>query len=471
MAAGLRDGALDGLEGLWDLASGAWGVFTTAVRNPGQIDDMIGEQVDAIQEILGVVGAEIEAGNWDTVVVEFLLPMLGIDEELISDRGLDYGIAYAIASNPDVFIPGSVLARVLEGISNLRAAGRLNPPGNRRGDADVDINTRVDVDVDAPTVDIDLTAQQIDDLDIDGLDLSPPDAGDLVTAGSRSNPPGSAAAPVAGRSPLPDSNPPITASAPASAPNGRIDLDPVASSAQPSRGPDGDGIDLDAPDREPALVGADNSPDVSASVDTPMRTPAATPRGGDGSGNGGSGNGGSGNGGSGSGKGGGSGSGGSGNGGDGPDIGGSGADDFGNGSDLDDYGDVDGPSQSDADIPVDNRLITERLRSLTGDAKNAKWVSSNGSGSGLRKHFDKHKERVGVDSVREYDLSARETIDNGRRFKYRDAHSNEPRVGYFDEATGLFTATGQTRKLPAIFSHHVTTWDKLRGLPGFSNGR
>ena len=186
--------------------------------------------------------------------------------------------------------------------------------------------------------------------------------------------------------------------------------------------------------------------DVGASANASERTPVGT--------------GGSGNSGSGSGSSGGSGSG---NGGDGPEIGGSGADDFGNGSNLDGY--------ENADVVVDSRSVTERLRSLTGDAKNAKWVSSNGSGSGLRKHFDKHKERVGVDSVREYDLSARETIANGRRFEYRDAHSNEPRVGYFDEATGLFTATGQTRKLPAIFSHHVTTWDKLRGLPGFSNGR
>ena len=243
-------------------------------------------------------------------------------------------------------------------------------------------------------------------------------------------------------------DPPLTAAPSTPSPlrpdDDLIDTPQATAGATPPR-PDDDLIDLNNPNREPALVGANTSPDVGASANASERTPVGT--------------GGSGNSGSGSGSSGGSGSG---NGGDGPEIGGSGADDFGNGSNLDGY--------ENADVVVDSRSVTERLRSLTGDAKNAKWVSSNGSGSGLRRHFDKHGDGVGASSVREYDLSARETIANGRRFTYRDRSSNAPRVGYWDEATGLFTATGQTRQSPAVFSHYDVTWEELRQLPGFSNG-
>ena len=46
--------------------------------------------------------------------------------------------------------------------------------------------------------------------------------------------------------------------------------------------------------------------------------------------------------------------------------------------------------------------------------------------------------------------------------------SGEPRVGYHDPNTGLFTATSQTRKTPAILSHFPETRENLRKLPGFS---
>ncbi|WP_244599799.1 RHS repeat domain-containing protein, partial [Escherichia coli] len=110
-----------------------------------------------------------------------------------------------------------------------------------------------------------------------------------------------------------------------------------------------------------------------------------------------------------------------------------------------------------------------------GTAKNAKWnkARQNVDGPGLRDHFEKHGSQVGANSVKEYDISARTTIQNGRKFTYRDRYTNKPRVGYYDPETGLFTATSQTGKTPVILTHFPESWENLRRLPGFSvpNGR
>ena len=73
-----------------------------------------------------------------------------------------------------------------------------------------------------------------------------------------------------------------------------------------------------------------------------------------------------------------------------------------------------------------------------GTAKNAKWnkARQNVDGPGLRDHFEKHGSQVGANSVKEYDISARTTIQNGRKFTYRDRYTNKPRVGYYDPETG-----------------------------------
>jgi hypothetical protein len=111
------------------------------------------------------------------------------------------------------------------------------------------------------------------------------------------------------------------------------------------------------------------------------------------------------------------------------------------------------------------------LRQLRGDAKQAEWVTPQQAATepkpGLRAHFERHPE-VGAKSAREYDLSARETIQNGRRFRYRDPTTNEPRVGYWNPETGLFTATEQSRKVPTILTHFPLTWERIRGFPGFT---
>ncbi|MEO0685020.1 MAG: RHS repeat-associated core domain-containing protein [Cyanobacteria bacterium J06649_11] len=107
---------------------------------------------------------------------------------------------------------------------------------------------------------------------------------------------------------------------------------------------------------------------------------------------------------------------------------------------------------------------------LFGIAKKAKWVKAiqGVEGPGLRNHFAKHGSQVGATSARAYDISARTTIQNGRRFKYRDRSSGDFRIGYFDSQTGFFTATSQSRRTPTIFTHFPETWENLRKLPGFT---
>ena len=89
-----------------------------------------------------------------------------------------------------------------------------------------------------------------------------------------------------------------------------------------------------------------------------------------------------------------------------------------------------------------NEVVSEGWKSLKGVSKNAKWVSvkQGDKGVGLRNHFGKHGDQVGVKSSREFDLSSRLTINNGRKFKYRDPSSNQIRIGYWDKSTGFSLA-------------------------------
>ena len=107
---------------------------------------------------------------------------------------------------------------------------------------------------------------------------------------------------------------------------------------------------------------------------------------------------------------------------------------------------------------------------FTGTAKQARWAEPviNERGPGIRDHFGKHGDQIGASNLREYDISARLTIQNGRRFSYRDPTTNDPRIGYWNSATGLFTATSQTRRQPVILTHFPLSWQKIRKFPGFS---
>jgi hypothetical protein len=101
-----------------------------------------------------------------------------------------------------------------------------------------------------------------------------------------------------------------------------------------------------------------------------------------------------------------------------------------------------------------NEVKDNKRTELSGTAKEAKLAKARQGEDGplVRDHFQEHGDQVGAKTAREYDLSSRRTIQNGRKFTYRDRMSGEPRVGYHDPKTGLFTATSQTRKTPAILS-------------------
>src|SRR5262249_192870 len=118
-----------------------------------------------------------------------------------------------------------------------------------------------------------------------------------------------------------------------------------------------------------------------------------------------------------------------------------------------------------------SRCTSARLRSLRGTAKEAKWpraVPNDAKSPGLKRHFKDHGDQGGARTAREYNLSARTTIQEGKKFKYKDAATHEPRVGYWNDKTGLFTATYQAGGMPQLLTHFPLPWEKITMLPGFS---
>lgn len=114
--------------------------------------------------------------------------------------------------------------------------------------------------------------------------------------------------------------------------------------------------------------------------------------------------------------------------------------------------------------------ISAAFRQLSQKARTARWVSSrqNVERLGLRNHHGEHALQFNppIRSPREYDLSARLVIQKGKRFTY--THEGEPRVGYWDSATNLFTATSETRGRVTILSHFPADERYIRGLTGYS---
>lgn len=131
--------------------------------------------------------------------------------------------------------------------------------------------------------------------------------------------------------------------------------------------------------------------------------------------------------------------------------------------------DPNGLGSNGGNLRVRGNPLRARIDNLTGVARDARWVSPRRDAPrmGLRRHAADHAEEMGLSSRAEYDLSARETIQNGRSFTYRDRGTGENRVGYFHE--GRFTATSQTRAVPAILSHYAMSWAQVQALPGFAN--
>ncbi len=59
------------------------------------------------------------------------------------------------------------------------------------------------------------------------------------------------------------------------------------------------------------------------------------------------------------------------------------------------------------------------------------------------RHFRRHGRRLGCATIQRYDASARETMEVGTQFEYRDPETDEWRMGWYDRPTGRFTATDQ----------------------------
>jgi hypothetical protein len=58
----------------------------------------------------------------------------------------------------------------------------------------------------------------------------------------------------------------------------------------------------------------------------------------------------------------------------------------------------------------------------------------------LQQHFQDHGNALNVYTVSDYNASALDTIRVGRRFTDEQGRAAHPRIGYFDQPTGRFTA-------------------------------
>lgn len=66
----------------------------------------------------------------------------------------------------------------------------------------------------------------------------------------------------------------------------------------------------------------------------------------------------------------------------------------------------------------------------------AEWRSS----ERLARHFRDYHRRLGIRTIAAYDASARETIEIGTYFEYRDLDSGDARIGYYHRESHRLTA-------------------------------
>lgn len=123
IADGLWDGLKASLGDAWGLVTGAAGFLWNAVTNPTEIDDMVAEQWDVAMELIDMIWGAIMSGDVEMIVEEILLPIFGINMDDLRERGLDYALAFALGSNPDLLLTGGAAA--FAKIDNLRDLGRL----------------------------------------------------------------------------------------------------------------------------------------------------------------------------------------------------------------------------------------------------------------------------------------------------------------------------------------------------------
>jgi hypothetical protein len=81
----------------------------------------------------------------------------------------------------------------------------------------------------------------------------------------------------------------------------------------------------------------------------------------------------------------------------------------------------------------------------------------------LERHFHTHRRLLRVRTVAQYDQSARETMDVGTHFEYRDRETGEWRVGYYDRPTERFVALTEDEE--EIVSHFRCDEEYVIGLP------
>ena len=70
----------------------------------------------------------------------------------------------------------------------------------------------------------------------------------------------------------------------------------------------------------------------------------------------------------------------------------------------------------------------------------------------LQDHFRRHGRRLKLRTVAAYEASARETIEAGTYFEYRDLDTNTPRVGYYARATRRLTVLSYDESV--ILTHY-----------------
>lgn len=85
---------------------------------------------------------------------------------------------------------------------------------------------------------------------------------------------------------------------------------------------------------------------------------------------------------------------------------------------------------------------------MAGGAQQPEWRST----AELRRHFRKHRRKLAIRTVQEYDASARETINNGKRFTFRDRWTGDWRAGFYEVVTGRLTVLTEDEEL--IVTHY-----------------
>lgn len=94
-------------------------------------------------------------------------------------------------------------------------------------------------------------------------------------------------------------------------------------------------------------------------------------------------------------------------------------------------------------------------------ADTARWRSE----AELKSHFNKHRHKMSIQSISNYDTSARATIRVGKRFTYLDPDWGQPRVGYYAVSSNKLTVLDDTES--QIKSHFIPRRGEhyVRGLP------